>query len=266
MSAVTRDPPRRRGPATAAPRGYVICTEHRSGSTFLCQLLQSTGVLGRPREYFADSLLGRRLDRDPEALGELLAQSSTPNGVYGAKIITQQFDTTLRSRWAERLPGLHLVHLTRRDLLGQAISCVRALQTDQYLARAVARGEPEYDAALIAGHLARLADNEARWRRYFARNGLAPLWLVYEDVAAEPSRAVAAVAALVGLTEAAVIDPAALSVTVQRDPVSEAWRARFIADAGDLARLDHRHGAWRIWLRRFARDVHYLRRMRRLRP
>ena len=32
--------------------GYAICTIGRSGSSYLCQLLESTGVLGLPREYF----------------------------------------------------------------------------------------------------------------------------------------------------------------------------------------------------------------------
>ncbi|MGP8122502.1 MAG: Stf0 family sulfotransferase [Xanthobacteraceae bacterium] len=35
-----------------ADRGYAICTMPRSGSNFLCQLLASSGCLGRPLEYF----------------------------------------------------------------------------------------------------------------------------------------------------------------------------------------------------------------------
>jgi LPS sulfotransferase NodH len=33
-------------------RAYVVCSTQRSGSTYLCQLLGSTGVAGRPEEYF----------------------------------------------------------------------------------------------------------------------------------------------------------------------------------------------------------------------
>lgn len=36
----------------AAPRSYVVCATPRSGSTLLCELLKSTGVAGRPEEYF----------------------------------------------------------------------------------------------------------------------------------------------------------------------------------------------------------------------
>jgi trehalose 2-sulfotransferase len=34
------------------PRAYIVCSTQRSGSTYLCQLLASTGVAGNPQEYF----------------------------------------------------------------------------------------------------------------------------------------------------------------------------------------------------------------------
>jgi len=244
-------------------KGYAICGDHRSGSTYLCQLLASTGVLGRPKEVFSDPAVALEVERDPAALDRLVATLSTPNGVYGLKVFTQQFDVSMKSGWPRRLPGLRFVHLQRRDLLGQAMSFVRSIQTDQYRSSEEARAEPAYDGAAIAGHLARLADNEARWRRYFARNGLEPLWLTYETLADDPAAAVAAVAAHVGCGEAAVPDLDRVTVSVQRDEASEEWRARFVAEHGDLNILDHRRGQWRVWLRRLARDLRYLQRTRR---
>jgi trehalose 2-sulfotransferase len=241
-------------------KGYVICGDHRSGSTYLCQLLASTGVLGRPREFFSDPFLALEIERDPAALERLLAKASTPNGIYGLKVFTQQFDVTMKSGWPKRLPNLRFVHLQRRDLLGQAMSFVRSIQTDQFRSSEEARGEKLYDPVAIAGHVARLADNEARWRRYFARNGLEPLWLTYEDLAADPAAAVAAVAAQVGCGEPAVADLAGVTVSVQRDEASEEWRRRFVAECGDLNYLDHRQGEWRLWARRLARDLRYFRR------
>src|SRR3954471_6967630 len=240
-------------------KGYVICGDHRSGSTYLCQLLTSTGVLGRPGEFFSDPLLAREVERDPAALGRLLDKASTPNGIYGLKVFTQQFDVTMKSGWPRRLPGLRFVHLQRRDLLGQAISFVRSIQTDQFRSTEAVRREPAYDEVAIAGHLARLADNEARWRRYFARNGLEPLWLTYEELASDPVAAAGAVAAHVGCDEPAAPDLGQVTVSVQRDESSDEWRRRFVAESGDLNYLDNRQGQFRVWLRRLARDVRYLR-------
>jgi LPS sulfotransferase NodH len=246
-------------PSVKPIKGYVICSEHRSGSTFLCQLLSSTDVLGRPQEYFSDNFFALTVEREPAALDALAARASTPNGIYGIKLFTQQFDATMKSRWPERLPDLHWVHLQRRDLLGQAMSLVRTIQTDQYRSTEPSRGDARYDRAAIAGHLARLADNEARWRRYFARNGLQPLWLVYEEVIADPSAAVAAVARHVGLKGEVRPDLARAAVGIQRDHVTEEWRARFLAEARDLNFLDHRQRQARVWLRRLARDLRYFR-------
>jgi LPS sulfotransferase NodH len=245
-------------------KGYVICGDHRSGSTYLCQLLTSTGVLGRPKEFFSDPFVAIEIERDRAALQRLLDKASTPNGIYGLKVFTQQFDVTMKSGWPERLPGPRFVHLQRRDLLGQAMSFVRSIQTDQFRSGEAARAEPFYDGVAIAGHLARLADNEARWRRYFARNGLEPLWLTYEALVADPAAAVAAVAAYVGYGEPVEPDLSQVTVSVQRDDASEEWRRRFVAECGDINHLDHRRGQWRLWLRRLARDLRYFRRTRQL--
>src|SRR6476660_7881628 len=96
---------------------YLVCATPRSGSTLLCELLSATGVAGRPQEYFEDlQATGRpRQPRQyfdgldaPEALEllaptepgaarlpgafaarfpEVLAAGTTPNGVFGAKLM-----------------------------------------------------------------------------------------------------------------------------------------------------------------------------------
>jgi LPS sulfotransferase NodH len=239
----------------AARAGYVICTEPRSGRNFLCALLDSTGKLGRPREYFSDKRRFLAIERAPGLFEEMLAEASTPNGIYGLKVFSRQFDLTRRSAWPARLPGLRFVSLERRDLLGQAISWLRATQTGQFRAGAPPTGDARYDARAIARLMARFADDQARWRRYFARNGIEPLWLTYEGVTADPGGAVAAVAAAVGLDGAWAVDPSAVPTAMQRDLETEAWRDRFISEAGDVNRLDHRWGEARIRLRRLAQRM-----------
>jgi trehalose 2-sulfotransferase len=105
----------------APTTSYLVCTTPRSGSTFLCQALASTGVAGRPEEYFqqlaatglprrpADYLEGRmpappgapdgdhRVDPlfDPrrfaafdDYMSWVLGTGTTNNGVFGAKIMS----------------------------------------------------------------------------------------------------------------------------------------------------------------------------------
>jgi LPS sulfotransferase NodH len=220
-------------------RGYVICTAARSGSNFLAQLLTSSGELGRPLEYF-NGPARRALDHpdypdDPEA--QLLAipkLGATANGVYGFKLFMTQFEDVAHTRWALRLPNLSFLHLERRDVLGQAISFARAIQTGQYRSTSPRNGQAIYDGLSIARCLSTVITHQARWRAYFAINGLNPQILVYEDVVADPNAAVATVGRLMNLPSTPRADQALVDLQVQRDAESDEWRARFLAEHGDV--------------------------------
>src|SRR5579863_2506138 len=128
-------------------RGYAICGERRSGSNFLCSLLASTGMLGVPTEYFCAEAMHRRgipdYPADPEGqLQTILKLGATPNGIYGLKLHSVEFDAVKGTRWPERLPLLSFVHLDRLDVLGQALSWVRASQTDQWTSFHTPGAEP----------------------------------------------------------------------------------------------------------------------------
>src|SRR5579864_1896392 len=104
-------------------RGYAICAVARSGTTYLCELLRSTGLLGRPTEIFSPDAFPSVPDYPREPEGQLRAlptHGMTPNGVYGLKVLTHHFDASVASRWVERLPNLSFVHMQRRDLIGTA--------------------------------------------------------------------------------------------------------------------------------------------------
>ncbi len=219
----------------------MICTEARSGSNFLCQLLESTGVLGRPLEYFNGE--GRRkfdfpdYPDDPQAqLAAILEYGAGPNGVFGFKLFSRQADRVSATRWAERLPGLRFIHLERLDYLGQAISAEIGLQTGVHRSYAPKTSEvtPRFDREKIAERMRSAARGQARWRLFFARNGISPLYLTYEGLSADPAAAVRAVVDLMGIEGPVVIDPAKVRVAIQRDDVNEAWRQRFLKEAGDL--------------------------------
>jgi len=221
----------------AARRGYVICSDARSGSTFLSRVLISTGVLGVPKEYFHDPRWIAHLRRSKDGLEQVLDQASTPNGVFALKVFPPHFDHSRRLGWAE-LPGLGFVELRRADILGQAISTVRARQTGQWLSTQPAVTAPRYSRGAITDALARIAHGRARWECYFARNAITPLRLTYEEAHADPQRAVDAVAFMVGIERPFQVDPAALELEMQRDELSEAWRDRYISECSDRSYLD----------------------------
>jgi len=173
------------------------------------QYLPSTGMAPQPREWFAgvdDESILRLLDplvpgipdtTPPAAWREDIRRSGrTPNGVWGAKLMWNQ--TALLLRRASRLPdrsgeGLRsairdviggepvYVHVHRPDVVSQAVSFWRAVQTQVW------RGHPDpqldaraaYHAGAI-GHVVRiLRDQEQGWRAWFAAERITPIDIAY---------------------------------------------------------------------------------------
>jgi LPS sulfotransferase NodH len=217
--------------------GYVICTEERSGSNLLCHHLESTGVLGKPYEVFKYATAVARLRQARASdLYDHLKLATTANGVFGFKLFSGHFDFITGTDWLERLPALQFVYLERRDLLGQAISLVKATQTRSFRAYVTPMAQPLYDRAAIAFALRRLTLAHARWKIFFATNDLRPLHLTYEEVCDDPMAAVRSIAEKVDVDVAGIVSSAP-AMRVQRDAVSDEWRERYVQDAGDLRRI-----------------------------
>jgi LPS sulfotransferase NodH len=221
-------------------RGYAICTTPRSGSSLLCALLQSTGNLGYPTEYFNANALRREdpgYPDDPQSQLQRVLDGATPNGVYAAKLFPDQLETLLDScAWTRALPNLKYVSLERRDLLGQALSAARAGQTGSYNFLARPRKEPRYDADYIRFHLRRLAGLRACWMQFFARTGITPLYVTYDELVADKQAVVDRVAGFVGVEPTPIKTETYLKI--QRDALTDQWRERFIAEEGSGDILD----------------------------
>jgi len=225
-----------RGPSRT--RGYVVCATPRCGSNFLCQLLASTGVLGDPREYFNPT--GRRhYDGDPgypddprAQLGRVLTTGRTGNGVYGVKIHPFQLGELGDVDPLAELPRLHVVRMQREDRLGQALSWARAQRTGRFRSSDPVAEPVAYDRDAVTAALEFLVDQEAEWDRRLAVGGvcgLPTLTVTYEELVADPPATVARVARLVGVRGRVDVDPAQVTVAVQRDAETEDWRRRYLA-------------------------------------
>jgi LPS sulfotransferase NodH len=224
---------------TKARRGYAICTAPRSGSNLLCQWLASTGVLGRPLEYFNGP--ARRVLDDPAYPDDRVAQvewirtkSATPNGLYGVKLFSD--NRTLVSPVGEQTPVLPVhtyIYLERRDRLGQAMSWVRALQTQQYRSTQPVQEPARYDGAAIRDRLRAINVEHENWSAFFRQHALQPLCLYYEDAMHDPQSVVDRIASCFHLGSRALINHAAIDLKIQRDGTTAEWRARYLREFGE---------------------------------
>src|SRR5215207_5129484 len=93
--------------------------------------------------------------------------------------------------FSAQLGRLRFVHLRRRDVVAQAVSWARSLQTHfWHPGEAVAPGgqDPHYDEELIGRLVAMVERFEAHWTGWFAAHRIVPCDVTYEELAADPPR------------------------------------------------------------------------------
>lgn len=259
-------------PRPAVPeRSYLVCATPRSGSTLLCETLKATGVAGRPEEYF-EALLDTGLPRQPAeyfgpgadeiAGGRLpaprpgrpltsaqvaarvraaLEQGTTPNGVFGAKMMWGYLGDFLRGMRAAGVaeaddarllgatfPRLRYVRVVREDKVGQAVSLWRAVQTQTWRHEGdeAEAAEAVYDFAALDHLVAQLAEHERAWGAWFAAHGIEPVTVRYEHLAADPGLVVGRVLEELGIAPppGGVPRPA---MRRQADARSQEWARRY---------------------------------------
>ena len=241
-------------------RSLVICTSPRTGSWLLSAALRSTGRAGRPEEYLGDDGVRFYAERwklahvpsPREHLDRVLEAGTTGNGVFGVKVHWYQVEQVQRMFWelsAEpgaflellpvHLPNPVFVLLTRKDKLRQAISWYRATRTSVWWALTEPDGSVRRSwgvnemKALSAPDLEQIhrllhlvVEHECNWRAIFARAGVRPLELTYEQLDRDVGEGVRQVLDLLG--EPAVT-PAAPRLHRLADDVTDEWAHRYIA-------------------------------------
>jgi trehalose 2-sulfotransferase len=262
-------------------RSYLVCATPRSGSTLLCHLLDQTGIAGHPEEYFEAlrhsgqprrpheyfdpdrhaNIIERLAFREMPAgaahpphplwtvdtydryLAWALEQGTTPNGVFGAKLMwgyLGDFATLLRGidgmegltvpeLLARAFPGLHYVQITRRDKVRQAVSLWKAVQTQAWRGggERAAEMQPIFSFRAINYLVRLLTAHDASWDAYFLGLGAQPLTVTYEELAEAPEPVVRRVLEHVEIPAPDQLTLDAPALTVQADELSEEWVRRF---------------------------------------
>lgn len=241
---------------------YLLCASPRSGSTLLCDLLWQTRVAGKPDSFFRPA----SIPDFAQDFGLPHVDADTYGGSYIAAAIAEGTQATgtfgLRTMWdslpglVERLRALHgpatdtgaltrafgqcaFIYLSRDDKVAQAVSLAIAEQTGLWHSNADGTDRENfnlaeraaYDAAQIGREVAGLQAEMAGWTGWFAANGITPLRVTYESLAADPLGELKRVLRFLGF------DPASAGNLLPgtrklADRTNRDWAARFRRDHG----------------------------------
>ena len=135
-------------------KSYRIWHANRSGSTLLCQLLEDTGIAGKPGEHFTlhgeRSLCEKFNVSDYNALIEKIwTVGSTDNGVFSDKAIGHhqahkdtiielstlkgiEFPSNYQDIWNPIFPDCRHILIIRTNKVRQAVSWWKAIQDNQW--------------------------------------------------------------------------------------------------------------------------------------
>ncbi|WP_197382906.1 trehalose 2-sulfotransferase [Mycolicibacterium mengxianglii] len=222
------------------------------------QYLPQTSMSPQPREWFAgvedesilrllDPLIEGKPDIAPAEIWRdyIRTVGRTPNGIWGGKLMWNQ--TPLLLQRAKDLPdrsgdGLLaairdvigsdpvLIHVYRPDVVSQAVSFWRAVQTRVWRGRPdpVRDARAEYHAGAIAHVVSMLKEQEAGWRAWFVEENIEPIEVPYPVLWRNLTQTVGTVLEALGLDPRLAPSPV---LERQADHRSDEWVERYRADA-----------------------------------
>jgi trehalose 2-sulfotransferase len=237
-------------PVMSTRLSYLVCATPRSGSSFLCEVLSSTGVAGRPDDYFWNPpfwFAQWGVTDFPSFAERLFREGATANGVFGSKLmqdqvgdVVSQFATLLglgdigpQRVLAAAFPNLHYIWLTRRDKVRQGMSYYRAMETKVWRSTdvsKVAQVEPTFSFEAIRSLVQLCTWEDQAWRDYFQQHAIESCKVVYEDLLESPAAVVRRVLSYLALQAPdPLFKEGAWRHQRQSDATSEEWLARYQA-------------------------------------
>jgi len=196
-------------------KSYRIFHSPRVGSTLLCQLLQDTGLAGKPGEHFsphgASSLCEKYGVDSYEALrSKVFSLGMDNNRIFGAKLAADEnivaelcklkgisIPANHEEVWSDFFPNCKNIIIIRRNKLKQIASWWKAIKDEQWhlkdkedykVGKEFYKDKYDENALTHLFHEANLRDIANG--EYLDKNGLSSKTVVYEDLVAAPERVV----------------------------------------------------------------------------
>jgi len=239
---------------THPKKSYILCSTPRTGSTLLCSLLRNTNRAGVPESYFRSQDVEARAHRwhirqsngsinFHDYLNCVLEKGRTPNGVFAVRIMWETMNELLANLRGAGLSGsdltvlknslgpLQFVHLQRRDVVAQAVSRLRAEQTNIWHITSKASPESKkpnnvfYDREALQRFVGESDAHNLSWNQWFESNGVNPLRIAYEDLDQNNQAELQRVLEFIGEQPSEI--PAVARNVRMADALSREWAERY---------------------------------------
>lgn len=225
-------------------RRYLVAMTPRSGSSYLCHVIEGTKRLGIPGEYLNQDFIPEIVKTIPgrtssEYFKNVEKVKKSKNGVYGLKASWFQFESFYNSLDdVTCLSNYRYIYLTRRNLAAQAVSLYKATESNVFHTninhgdeKLQALEKLEYDFYKINQWYEHIVMQERGWRNYFLEHRISPCYVTYEEVDEDIGPVIKRISQFVGVNPDKVSLPDSPSIFKKvRDARNLEWACRFILE------------------------------------
>ncbi len=230
-----------RAASLPADTEYVfMCFTNRCGSNYLAGLLASNGRYNSANENLnADTVLYHSKLQGIDSFQDYfawLAGAQRRAGHVFLKAAAPQIELLGRAGILAQIAGhSKFVLVERSDKLGQAISHLLAFATGRFSSR-IQDGTDPAQVKFSRRHIDYVIDEICEYYRqfnlFFARNGIVPVQVNYENLVADPKGQIALIGQQLGLMGLSIV-PGNLRLERQAGPVNELWRRVYLEGVED---------------------------------
>jgi trehalose 2-sulfotransferase len=247
-------------------KSIVFCSTPRSGSTFVCNTLASTGVIPKPDEWLhADRLLERRqayrlLDSgvdDYTLVKEIVRREVNPNGYFSIKIMWPQLcallgigqkrdpdnDRRVLHAIFELFPNPILIHITRSNRLRQAISWARAIKTGvwHHVAGLTEPLPAQFDFVLIRSLIQIIKDEDQPWKGMLDEADCPTRSIAYEEFSRNPAGYTRQIYSEFGV-QLPELQEISGNTIVASDGLNSMWERQYLNTLATARKMERRKG------------------------
>ena len=226
-------------------RCYFVCRSSGTCSDIFCEVLERTGVAGRPlasfrREMYAQ--VGPYAAEPTASVSALVEEASGPNGVFGAHVDLDELGWleahlcnggkrrgTSRALFERVFPRLRFVRVVCRDPIEAAVSAIRADAPRAISTNGSSRRTEKFNAAAIAARAREIEAKEHAWDNFFQATAIDPIIVSFEEWRRDPLPVVQRVLARLGIPLPTAEWIPEVVAAPPRDHAVEDWTRRFKA-------------------------------------